>query len=200
MSSGPSRPSKPLGTPEGHRPLVRDPRSDSSPPSAREENPLGAHRGRQTSDPMAMRVAGLEAEVERLRAQHASDSDHIADMLLSLADAEKRKADSLARASEAEHRLAATRAATAAVLNLLEDLERREEMATGVRARTIDEARRTLTSERPGPMGSRGIRSSPPEPDEPPASGNVVSPRAGSAPVEDDPLDLFGELPGQRGK
>lgn len=151
---------------------------------------------------MALRVASLEAEVERLRAQHATDSDHIADMLLSLADAEKRKADALARASEAEHRLAATRAAMAAVLNLLEDLERREEMATGVRARTIDEARRTLTSERPGPMGNRGVRSSPPEvmPDEPPASGNVVSPRAGAAPVEDDPMDLFGELPGQRGK
>jgi septal ring factor EnvC (AmiA/AmiB activator) len=165
---------------------------------------------------MAVRVASLEAEIERLRAQRATDQDHIAEMLLSLAEAEKRKADALTRATDAEHRLATTRTAMAEVLKLLEDLERREEMATGVRARTIDEARRALTSERPAPPARNSPR--PPAQEAPPASVRV--PVAGAAPVGfADPgpavaagtpvarpapssgpepvADLFGELPGQ---
>jgi hypothetical protein len=149
---------------------------------------------------MAVRVASLEAEVQRLRAQHATDQDSIAEMLLSLADAEKRKAEALARATDSEHRLVATRAAMTEVLKLLEDLERREEMATGVRARTIDEARRALTSDRPAPGSGRGSRPSPRGPAADPEP--VRAPPAPAAPAVSSVVDLPGgdllaDLPGE---
>jgi hypothetical protein len=107
---------------------------------------------------MVDRTASLEAEVERLRVARAEDADVTAGMLVRIAEGERLRLAAQARATAleaelvqarqlkvaAEARVEGTRAQMAAALELIEELERREEMAASLRARTIEQARRTL--------------------------------------------------------
>jgi hypothetical protein len=182
---------------ERSRPPPRDPRVDSTPPSAQEDAPLaGLARApsARPRDAAASRVATLEAELARLREQHAADADQVAEMLVRIADAERAKSAAEKRATEsdehaetlsvalglekaratqleadgwevseaavreargqleaeraalatAQKQLADARQAMTAAMAVLEDLERREEMVSGVRMRAVEQMRRTL--------------------------------------------------------
>jgi chromosome segregation ATPase len=139
--------------------------------------PLGSPYA-STSIP-AGRVASLQAEVERLRAERETDADETAEMLVQLAESDRMRAAAQSEAvmaserigslqtdldeamrrvealeaevaglrderAVAESRLRNTRETIAAALSLLEDMERREEMAASLRARGVREAMRAL--------------------------------------------------------
>src|SRR5260370_10162215 len=117
--------------PSSQRLRLRDPRVDSSPPPARAEN---VHRraSRPRLEAAAIRIASLQAEVERLKADRANDADTVAEMLVRIADAERAKTAANARASEAERRAGASVGELDA---LHEDLKRRSEAFDGVSRR-----------------------------------------------------------------
>ena len=156
----------------------RDPRLDSTPPSALGEAPVGSSPYGATLPPSA-RVAGLQAEVERLRAERESDVDETAGMLVQIAESERLRAAAQSQAvvagervealqsdlaearsrasaleveiaglreqwSLAETRLSNARETIAAALTLLEEMQRREEMASSMRARSLRDTLRTL--------------------------------------------------------
>jgi septal ring factor EnvC (AmiA/AmiB activator) len=168
----------------GHDPprLSRDPRIDSTPPAALDEAPLAhlqhvAHTF--TRPPQTERLATLEAEVERLRGELASDADDTAGMLVRIAESERMHVSAHALAIEAgtrasvleadleaatqrvralegelaalrqqwslsETRLGAARESVRNALAMVEELERREEMAAAIRARTLRDALHAL--------------------------------------------------------
>jgi hypothetical protein len=215
--------------------LSRDPRIDSTPPSAIDEAPLAhlhskapssgpagaqsathvAHTFTRpmTRPPEIERVASLEAEVERLRGELALDADDTAGMLVRIAESERLHLSAHAQAVEAgaraaaleaelarskgkastleaeiaglrqqwvlaEARLSAAREAMRNALAMVEELERREEMAATLRARTIRDALKLLRAETqpretlppPSAESSVEVRGSD---DAPPESGNV---------------------------
>src|SRR5579884_3423426 len=91
----------------------KDPRIDSSPPVLDEEVQLGPRPSRPSSpripvasrppaESIAMRVAALEDELGRLRAERAEEADQIADVLVRIADAERGRAAAEARVAELE--------------------------------------------------------------------------------------------------
>jgi chromosome segregation ATPase len=158
----PSRPSK-------------DPRLDSKPPAALGEAPLAPSSQLSPS----ARVASLQAEVERLRAERDFDADETAGMLVQIAESERMRAvaqsqvvvaservetlqSALAEAqsrvaaleaeaaelreqqSLAEARLSSARESIAAAVALLEEMERREEMASSMRTRAVRDMLHTL--------------------------------------------------------
>jgi chromosome segregation ATPase len=168
------------------------------------------------SDAPATRIATLEGEAARLRDQHASDADQIAEMLVRVAASERAKHASERQAAEAEVRaevllaelnhqksrvaeleafdpkandaafaelrkeleaarsahartqeqLGAAREAMGNAMALLEDLERREEMVSGVRRRAIDQMKKSLGSSLSSPQ--HPAASPPPRPQPPP--------------------------------
>jgi hypothetical protein len=165
---------------------TRDPRIDSTPPSALDETPLAPLHVAHTFSrpPRFERLANLEAEVERLRGELANDADDTAGMLVRIAESERRHVtahtlaiDASARASAleaelakanermqelelelailrqqwslSEGRLGAAREAMDGALGLVEELERREEMAASIRTRTIRDALRALRGDAP---------------------------------------------------
>jgi hypothetical protein len=107
---------------------------------------------------MPDRTASLEAEVERLKAARAEDADVTAEMLVRVAEAERLRLAAQSRATTleaelvearqlkvaAEARVQGTRSQMAAALELIEELERREEMAASLRTRTIAQTRSAL--------------------------------------------------------
>jgi hypothetical protein len=113
---------------------------------------------RPSSRPNFDRSVTLEAEVERLRAARAEDADVTAAMLVRIAEAERLRVAAQARCGElevelarmrqqvaaAEARLAGTRTTMASALGMLEELERREEIAASIRTRTLGQARAAL--------------------------------------------------------
>jgi len=166
--------------------LTRDPRIDSTPPSALDETPLAPlHVAHAFSRPPRFeRLANLEAEVERLRGELANDADDTAGMLVRIAESERRHVTAhalaidareratvleaeLANAHErmrelelelaglreqwslAEARLGAAREAIGGALGLVEELERREEMAASIRTRTIRDTLGALRGDAP---------------------------------------------------
>ncbi len=155
----------------------RDPRLDSTPPAAPNETPLGALYAPTAAPPG--RVATLQAEVQRLRAERETDADETAEMLVQLAESDRMRAAALSEATVAEERVGAlqsdlhearqrvevlevevaglreqwslsearlrsARQTIAGALSLLEDMERREEMAASLRARGVRDALRAL--------------------------------------------------------
>jgi chromosome segregation protein len=109
--------------PVSERLRLRDPRVDSSPPSARVET-VNRRASRPRLEAAAVRIASLQAEVDRLTAERANDADTVAEMLVRIADAERAKTAANARAAEAERRAGAS----AGELDALhEELERRLE-------------------------------------------------------------------------
>ncbi|HEX3771356.1 MAG TPA: hypothetical protein VHV30_10845 [Polyangiaceae bacterium] len=101
--------------------LSRDPRIDSTPPSAVDEAPLAhlqsvtqhvAHTFSRpvTRPPETERVATLEAEVERLRGELALDADDTAGMLVRIVESERLQLSAHAQAVEASARAAALEA------------------------------------------------------------------------------------------
>lgn len=132
-------------------------------------------------------MATLQADLERFKSERASDADHVAQMLVRLAGAERAReaaerateaaqqhaaaADQRAAALSAEvdrlrtrcsqleaeswnpaggsardahARLEAVRDAVARVTAMIDELDRREEMAAGIRARTVEQVRQAL--------------------------------------------------------
>jgi chromosome segregation ATPase len=184
----PSRPSK-------------DPRVDSSPPP-REEVPLarGFVRPSQPSESVGTtRVASLEAELDRIRAERASEADEAAGMLVQIAESDRMRAAAQTKATAASERAEALRAdldhashriseleaevdalrqqwaqsearlseaqeTMSSALGLLEAMERREEMASSLRARALRDAVQALGRSMPPPPSH-------PEAEERPASG-----------------------------
>jgi hypothetical protein len=179
---------------ERSHPPPRDPRADSSPPSGREDVPLQRIPSSRPTEAAAHRVANLEAEVGRLRDQHAADADQLAEMLVRIADVERARTAAEQRAAEsdehaetlsvalghekartaqleadgweasetlvhdlrsqlaaaqaaqatAQKEVVAAREAMASAAALLDELERREEMVGSLRARAIDQMKKTL--------------------------------------------------------
>jgi len=100
----------------------------------------------------------LEAEIEGLKAARAEDGDVMAAMLVRLAEAERLRAAAQGRCAEveaqlgemrqraaaAEARLEGTRTTMHSALAMLDELERREEMAGALRTRTLGQARAAL--------------------------------------------------------
>jgi hypothetical protein len=156
----------------------RDSRLDSSPPPALEEVPLGASPGAPTLPP-AGRVASLQAEVERLRAERETDADETAEMLVQIAESDRMRAAAQSQAmvagerigtlqadldearlrveslevelaglrvqwSVSEARLKAARETIATAFALIEDMDRRDEMAASMRARAVRDTLRAL--------------------------------------------------------
>ena len=156
----------------------RDPRLDSEPPSALDEALLAPSSLPPTLAPTA-RVASLQAEVERLRAERDSDADETAGMLVQIAESERMRAVAQSQALMASERLEAlqsdlaearsravalevevtglrqqhslaqarllrAREAIAQAVTLLEEMQRREEMATSMRARSLRDALHSL--------------------------------------------------------
>jgi chromosome segregation ATPase len=107
---------------------------------------------------MASGTAALEAEVERLKTARAEDADLAAEMLVRVAEAERLRMAAQTRVSELEAALVEARRAAASAqarfegmrptmstaLELIEELERREEMAGSLRTRTIQQVRTVL--------------------------------------------------------
>lgn len=84
-------------------PPPRDPRVDSAPPTGEEDRHLQrAPSSRPTSSAAAARVANLEAEIARLRDQHASDADQLGAMLVRLATVERAMTTADNRAAESD--------------------------------------------------------------------------------------------------
>ena len=89
-------------------PPPRDPRVDSAPPSRQEDRsslrPSSSRppSSRPTPGAAVSRVAHLEADVGRLRDQHASDADQLAEMLVRLAALERATAAAENRAAESD--------------------------------------------------------------------------------------------------
>lgn len=88
----------------------KDPRIDSSPPPREEEvlspSPRRASlpripaASRPPAESIAVRVAGLEEELDRLRAERAEETDQIADVLVRIAEAERARAAAEQRVAE----------------------------------------------------------------------------------------------------
>jgi hypothetical protein len=158
----------------------RDPRLDSTPPAALGEVPLGPTAA--TTVPPAGRVASLQAEVERLRAERETDADETAGMLVQIAESDRMRAAAQSQAmvagervgalqsdldeargrvdaleaevaglraqwSLSEARLRTAREAISAALTLIEDMDRRDEMAASMRARAMRDTLRALGRE-----------------------------------------------------
>ncbi len=84
---------------------VRDPRADSQSPPRRDESPLGrptVRPGESSTMPVGSRVASLEAEIERLRAERAIDADETANMLLRIVESDRMRADAERMRQESE--------------------------------------------------------------------------------------------------
>jgi chromosome segregation ATPase len=150
--------------------------------------------------PPAGRVASLQAEVERLRAERESDVDETAGMLVQIAESERMRAAALSQAvvasergdalqsdlaearsrvlaleaelaglrqqwSLAEERLSSARETIATALTLLEEMQRREEMASSMRARSVRDTLRALNraAEDPQAKAPDGDQASGPE-------------------------------------
>src|SRR5689334_3695503 len=103
--------------PETRKPSrpTRDPRIDSSPPSARDETPLArppasSRHALPHSASSDARVAALEAELERLRAERATEADEFASMLVQIAESDRMRAAAQTMASEARERAGAIQA------------------------------------------------------------------------------------------
>ncbi len=157
----------------------RDPRLDSSPPAALGEAPLGPTSSAATVPPPRARVATLQAEVERLRAERETDADETAGMLVQIAESDRMRAAALSEAmvagervgalaadldearlrvealeaevaglreqwSLSEARLCTARETISAALTLLEEMDRREELAASMRTRTMRDTLRAL--------------------------------------------------------
>jgi hypothetical protein len=144
-------------------------------------------------------MASLQAEVERLRAERATDADETAGMLVQIAESERMKAAAQSHAAEAEGRadvlradldqahtrideleaeveglrrswaaseqqLSAVRGSMETALALLEDMERREEMAASLRARGMRDALQTLARSAREPADAKPPSSGPEAP------------------------------------
>jgi hypothetical protein len=156
----------------------RDSRLDSKPPASLGEVPLGPSPYAATIPPSG-RVATLQAEVERLRAERETDADETAGMLVQIAESDRMRAAAQSEATVAaerletlqadldqarlrvdalevelsglreqwsvsEARLTAARETISAAQTLIEDMERREEMAASMRARAVRDTLRAL--------------------------------------------------------
>jgi hypothetical protein len=157
----------------------RDPRLDSTPPAALGETPLGPSSSAATVPPPGARVATLQAEVERLRAERETDADETAGMLVQIAESDRMRAAAQSEAmvagervgalaadldearlrvlaleaevaglreqwSLSEARLSTARETISAALTLLEEMDRREELAASMRTRTMRDTLRAL--------------------------------------------------------
>jgi chromosome segregation ATPase len=114
----------------------------------------------------------LEAEIERLKAARAEDADVTAAMLVRIAEAERLRlaaqehctkieaelVETRQRVAAAEARLEGTRSTMQSTLAMLDELERREEMAGSLRTRTLGQARAALQGQG---------RTAPPPPESP---------------------------------
>jgi len=81
--------------------LSRDPRVDSSPPSGQEDMPM-KRPSLRPADAAVARLASLEAEIARLKKQHADDADQLAAMLVRIADVERARIAAEQRAAESD--------------------------------------------------------------------------------------------------
>ena len=101
----------------------RDPRIDSTPPSALGEAPLG-HIPRATLAPAGRRAGGhLEAEVERLRTERESDADEAAGMLVHIAQSERMRVAAQSQAVQAGERAGALQADLDQAMQRIDELE-----------------------------------------------------------------------------
>jgi hypothetical protein len=126
-------------------PFEDDPRIDSSPPPfeeavqltptpARATAPRIPPASRPPTESVAMRVAGLQEEVDRLRAARAEEADQIADVLVRIAGAERARVAAEQRIADLEEagraleaQLAEARAAVAADASLDVELQAAQE-------------------------------------------------------------------------
>jgi hypothetical protein len=116
---------------------VKDPRVDSTPPEADEDDPAEPSPS-QPADP-AGRIAALQASLERLRSERAADADQIAEMLVRSATVERTRAAAEACVADVEQRLLEMGSALDAAR---EDLRHREDelMAVSKRAEIAEKA------------------------------------------------------------
>jgi chromosome segregation ATPase len=203
---------------ERSRPPAKDPRADSEPPASSEETPLRSRPPSSAPRVDSARIAALQADIERLKSEHAHDADQVAEMLVRIAAAERARegserardaaerayGDAEQRAAAAEQRAAtlaaeverlkqraaeleadawdpaggsardaqarfeATRAALARVGAMIDELDRREEIAGTIRARTIEQVRQALAEAEAPPspplQPARVISVQPPKP------------------------------------
>lgn len=120
------------------------------------------------------KVANLEAEVERLRAERATDADETAGMLVRIVESDRMRSaaqviaveakeragalqadlnramqriESLERQlDELEHEVRAMRGTISGACGMLEDLQRREEIAASLRTRSVRDLLSTLAN------------------------------------------------------
>jgi hypothetical protein len=145
-----TRPAAPSRTP-GSRPSVR-------PVTGARSSLRPGASARPSSRPSFDRSVTLEAEIERLKAARAEDADVTAAMLVRMAEAERTRLAAQTRCSEleaelvqmrqraaaAEARFEGTRMTMTSVVGMLDELERRDEMAASIRSRTFAQARAAL--------------------------------------------------------
>jgi chromosome segregation ATPase len=119
------------GTPRSLRPS-RDSRMDSTPPSRPDEAPLGRRSARPTLAPQPPeypaparegRMALLEAELERLRSERASEADETAGMLVHIAESERMRVSAQSQAVEAGERAGVLEARLEAAQRQIHELE-----------------------------------------------------------------------------
>jgi chromosome segregation ATPase len=119
------------GTPRSLRPS-RDSRMDSTPPSRPDEVPLGRRSARPTLAPQQPeypvqaregRMALLEAELERLRSERASEADETAGMLVHIAESERMRVSAQVQAVEAGERAGVLEARLEEARQRIDELE-----------------------------------------------------------------------------
>ena len=109
-----------------------------------------ARERQEQAEHVASLNAGHSEMLSAILAEHAATNR---DAELALEDGRSTAAEARERAELAESSLAAARGAIVSVADVLEEVARRDEIATAIRTRAIDQARQLLAGEAQSPSG-----------------------------------------------